>query len=166
MVGFFIFLYAYSNETKFPRKMMKENKLTVIINKPISDVFEFTTDPQKTPVWIDSVKTPVWIDSVEKEQTNEWPPRSGTTYMNRGKSGPWSVYKVSKFEDCKEFELVKQDESTYHVNYTYNTLPDGSTQLIYHEWVTTGELEDPFSQVTLDKLKEVLEEENRLTLSL
>lgn len=154
LIGLLISLCSFANETTLPENIMKENKLTVIINKPISKVFEFTTDPHKTPEW---------IDSVEEEQTNEWPPRLGTVYKNRGKSGPWSTYKVSKYQDCKEFELIKQEESTYHVNYSYATLPNGATQLIYHEWVTTGALEDPFLQVTLDKLKEVIEEENRLT---
>jgi hypothetical protein len=150
-----ILLCGCANGTNFPEKIMKDNKLTVIINKPIHEVFEFTTDPHKTPEW---------ITSVEEEQTNEWPPKLGTIYKNRGQSGPWSVYKVSKYEDCKEFELVKQDESTYHVNYSYSSLPSGATQLIYHEWVTTGELEDPFPQVTLDKLKKIVEEKRSLTL--
>lgn len=154
LISFFILLCGYANQTKHSEKIMKDNKLTVIINKPISEVFEFTTDPHKTPEW---------IDSVEEEKTNEWPPRSGTIYKNRGQSGPWSVYKVTKYEGCKEFELVKQDESTYHVNYSYTSLPNGATQLIYHEWVTTGELEAPFPQVTLNKLKEIIEEENSLT---
>lgn len=132
---------------------MKDNKLSVIIHKPISTVYEFTTDPRKTPEW---------IDSVEVEQTNEWPPKPGTIYKNRGKSGPWSIYKVTKYVEGKEFELVKQDESTYHVNYTYSTCPDGATKLVYHEWVTNGELDGPFTQDTLEKLKLALERKTRI----
>lgn len=127
---------------------MKDNKLTVIIHQPIQIVFEFTTNPHNTPKWIDSVKV---------EETNEWPPRVGTIYRNRSDGGPWSVYQVTKYEKNKEFELVKEDQSTYHVNYTYFTVADGATKLIYHEWVTNGEIEGPFTQDVLDKLKLVIE---------
>lgn len=33
-----------------------------------------------------------------------------------------------------------------------------------HEWVTKGEIEDPFTQDTLDKLQMILEEKKELTL--
>lgn len=128
-------------------KNMKENTLTVIISKPINEVFQFTTDPAKTPLWINSVAV---------EQTNEWPPKVGTVYKNRGHSGPWSTYKVSKFKENEEFELIKED-SIYHVNYAYSANSDGSTKLIYREWVTKGELEEPFTQETLNNLKNVME---------
>lgn len=127
---------------------MKDNKLTVIIHKPLQEVFAFTTDPHKTPEW---------IDSIQVEETNTWPPKLGTIYRNHGKTGPWSVYKVTKYVKEKEFELVKQDGSTYHVNYTYSTDQDGATKLVYHEWVTKGELDGPFTQGTLDNLKRILE---------
>lgn len=124
------------------------NTLTVIIEKPIEEVFEFTTNPNNTPAW---------LESVEIEKTNENPTREGTIYQNRGKNGPWSYYKVSKYIPNKEFELIKQDQSTYHVNYSYSICPDGQTKLIYHEWVETGAIEGPFTQYELNKLKEVME---------
>lgn len=77
----------------------------------------------------------------------------------------WTQYqmelemKVSKYSKDKEFELVKQDDSTYHVNYAYSTCPDGSTQLIYHEWVIKGDLENPFTQNDLTKLKTAMEKQ-------
>lgn len=136
---------------------MKENKLTITINKPITDVFEFTINPDKTPEW---------INSIVSEQTNEWPPRVGTIYKNKGPSGPWATYVVTKYEDSKEFELNKQDGSTYHVNYKYTQCPEGGTELIYHEWVTEGQLEDPLTQDTLANLKNALEKHELSYLAL
>lgn len=140
--------------TNQSEKIVKDNRLEVVINRSIHDVFEFTTDPHKTHEW---------ISSIEAEQANEWPPRAGTIYKNRGKSGPWSNYKVSKYIEDKEFELIKQDESTYHVKYTYSSCPDGQTKLVYHEWVETGEIDGPFTQFTLDNLKKVMEEKNEIS---
>ena len=34
---------------------MKENKIVVIINKPVDEVFEFTTIPQNTHLWASSI---------------------------------------------------------------------------------------------------------------
>ncbi len=54
---------------------MEANRIVVQINRPVGEVFEFTTNPKNTSVW---------IDSVEAEETNEWPVQSGTIYRNRG----------------------------------------------------------------------------------
>lgn len=96
------------------------------------------------------------MQSVALEITNEWPPRVGTLYQNRGKNGPWNIYKVSKFTQNAEFELVNLN-STYHVNYQYYSRPNHATQLVYHEWVAHGEIEEPFKQADLNRLKAVLE---------
>ncbi len=34
---------------------MKENKISIIIDLPIKDVFEFTINPNNTHLWIESV---------------------------------------------------------------------------------------------------------------
>jgi hypothetical protein len=34
---------------------MKENKLTIVIDKDIQTVFEYTTNPSNTHVWIDFI---------------------------------------------------------------------------------------------------------------
>jgi len=129
-------------------EIMKENTLEIIINKPVAEVFEFTTNP---------INTPSWIDCILQEKTNEWPPRIGTIYKNHGNSDDWSVYSVTKYEKYKEFELVKADSSTYHVNYSYIPISTNSTKLIYHEWVIHGKLESPFTHQTLNQLKKIME---------
>ena len=126
---------------------MKENKISIQIPKSVDEVFEFTINPANTPRW---------IQHLDVEETNEWPAKLGTIYRNRGASGAWSEYVVSVFELNKTFELVAKDKN-YHVRYTYTELESGDTELEYFEWVDRGELEEPFTQKILEKLKSVME---------
>lgn len=52
---------------------MKINKLTIRIKKPISDVFDFTINPQNTPRW---------IDFIVEETINGKEIKIGTRYTN------------------------------------------------------------------------------------
>lgn len=124
---------------------MKENKISVVIKKPVKEVFDYTTDPEKTPVWIS------WI---KKEESSEYPPRLGTKYRNTD-GNRWDEYEVVEFEQNKLFTLA-DPERNYHVKYVYNDL-NGETELIYFEWVERGDLTKPFQQEVLNKLKEILE---------
>ena len=126
---------------------MQENKLTIQINKPIVEVFAFTTNPQNTPLWLDSVVT---------EQVNEWPARQGSIYMNQDTDGNWSEYVVSEWRENEMFVWDKKN-SNYHVRYIFTPVDENITELEYYEWVDTGELDKPFTQKILEKLKRVLE---------
>ncbi len=126
---------------------MRENKVNIIINKPIEDVFEFTINPQNTHVW---------IPSIQKEVSDEFPPKIGTRYKNCGKNADWSFYKVMEYEWCKIFTLSDLNEN-YHVKYTYHKLKNDQTAMEYFEWMENGELENPFTQDILDHLKSVME---------
>ena len=125
---------------------MKQNKISIEINCPVKEIFEFTLNPKNTPLWIDSVVC---------EETNEWPVKLGTKYKNVNGGGQWSEYTVVKFGP-KVFEM-KQSNSSYHVSYTFEQISDKKTKLTYFEWVDKGELNDPFTLSVLEKLKKVIE---------
>jgi hypothetical protein len=91
-----------------------------------------------------------------EEQTSEWPVKLGTKYQNRGASGDWSKYTVTKFKENQLFELSEVNGS-YHVEYIFTPKGSNATELCYTEWVETGEPENPLSMEALNKLKELIE---------
>ncbi len=127
---------------------MKENKVSTKIDRPISEVFEFTTNPNNTPLW---------IDGLIEEQRDTSPTKIGTEYRNCDESGVWDTYYVTEYEKDKIFTLQKSDKN-YNVRYTYKSLNDNKTEMEYFEWVDQGELENPFTQEVLEKLKAVIEQ--------
>ena len=126
---------------------MKSNKLVIQINTPAEDVYNFYIDPKNTPLW---------INSIVSEQTNEWPIKIGTIYKNQNKEGAWTEYKVSRLKQNELFELVTKD-GNYHVRYTHRPIDNKASELEYYEWVDNDEIPEPFTQGTLQKLKEVVE---------
>lgn len=91
---------------------MKENRLTIQINKPIGEVFEFSTNPQNTSKW---------FSSIAEEETSDWPIKLGTIYRNRGETGDWNECVVSDLKENEVFELSSK-KTPYHVRYTYKDL--------------------------------------------
>lgn len=126
---------------------MRENKITVIIDRPIKIVFDFTTNPKNTHLW---------ISSIEEEVAEKYPPEVGTEYKNRGKDSKWNFYKVVEFRKNKIF-VLSDINGNYFVKYTYRKLDNNKTEMEYFEWVKNGELENPFTKDILQKLKTVLE---------
>ena len=125
---------------------MKENRISIIINKPVQEVFTFTINPKNTPKWIDGIK---------EEQISEQLVKVGTIYKNTNNSKDWDVYQVIEFERNKLFTL-KQQDSSYHVRYTYETLNEVMTRFTYFEWNKDG-LTNPFSVQVLERLKAIIE---------
>lgn len=126
---------------------MKDLRLTVCINKSAQEVFDFTTNPDNTPKW---------IDSVVKEVAEKYPPDIGTMYQNWDAEGNANTYKVTRFEPPSVFQLDATHQD-YKVRYTYTTLSENETELEYYEWSESGQLHAPFMQEILDKLKMVME---------
>ena len=121
---------------------MKENRISIIINRPVQEVFAFTIDPNNTSKWIDGIK---------EEQTSEWPIKIGTIYKNTCDGRNWETYQVIELKKDKLFTL-KQQNFSYRVRYTYKSLSKEATELTYFEW-DENELIDPFSIEVLEKLK-------------
>ena len=96
---------------------MQKNILTITIDKPINKVFGFTTNPQNTHLW---------IDSIEEEISSEYPPRIGTEYKNQGNNNDWDCCKVIEIEQDKLFTLSDL-KNNYHVQYSYKKIDDKKT---------------------------------------
>jgi hypothetical protein len=126
---------------------MKENKLTIRINKPVLEVFEFTINPENTPEWLDSIVE----ETIEGDEIT-----LGTRYINTNREGQTNSYIVSEFEIERLFELKSVPEG-YTVRYTYTAISDTETELEYFEKMESGELTDPIGMSVLEKLKGVIE---------
>ncbi len=127
---------------------MTSNVQIIEIDKPISEVFEFTINPDNTPKW---------IENIVEEKVNSSPITVGTEYSNTKNGIEWTIYTCTKFEKDKKFEL-KQKDDFYHVEYIYEKISDTRTKLTYHEWMENDSvLVEPFEMKTLERLKKVLE---------
>jgi hypothetical protein len=128
---------------------MKDNKLSININRSAAEVFDFTVTPPNSTLW---------IPSIIAEETTELPIRLGTVYTLTEDSGDQFNVTVSSLEQDKIVEWVSTDNN-YHCRYTYTLLDDNTTQLDYYEWVDTGEVESPMQPDALRLLKQTLESE-------
>jgi len=127
-------------------RSMKNLTLTIKINKPVKDVFDFTINPENTPKWIDFIIT---------EQTNEWPPKVGTIYRNQNAAGEWRELEMTAFEPNKEFIMSSKDG--FHVRYMVIPVDENITELEYSERVDSGELKNSLTMEALEKLKQIIE---------
>jgi len=127
---------------------MKDNKLSIKINVPVERLFSFTITPPNSTLW---------LSSTIKEETNELPVKVGTIYTLTDKDGGQFTVIVNRLENNELVEWVAADNN-YHCRYTYRTVDGLTSELEYCEWVDPGEIEGPFMQGTLEKLKQVLED--------
>jgi len=127
---------------------MKENKLSIIINKPIHEVFAFTLDPANTSKW---------ISEIEVEETSEWPVKIGTIYRNKSRIGIWNQYKLVELIENHSFTLRSNTDENFSVRYSFTELSEGSTVFEYFEWTEYTNISDPFKLDSLKVLKSILE---------
>jgi hypothetical protein len=123
---------------------MSDNKLTVVINKPLAEVFAFCITPPKAKLWVPGI-----ID----ETTNEWPAKVGTVYTEYKNDNKSFNIIVTGYKENGYIEW-KTENGDYHVRYTFKPIDQNTMQL---EYVETGNVDKPFTQEVLEKLKQVVE---------
>jgi uncharacterized protein YndB with AHSA1/START domain len=126
---------------------MSENKITVVINKPINEVFEFTTNPKNTHLW---------VPFISEEISNEYPPKIGTIYRSCRENDSWSEMKVVEFDNNKKFVISDLDENLF-VKYVYHDLNENSTKLEYSDWMIDKDFHSPITKDVLEDLKKIME---------
>ena len=126
---------------------MKNNKLIIQINKSVEEIFAFVTTPPNSTRW---------IDSITREETNEWPVCVGTIYKLWDENGNPSEMRVIDIKNNEIVEWISEDKN-YHCRYVFKIIDKNISEFEYYEWVDRGEINNPFSQDTLEKLKSILE---------
>lgn len=124
---------------------MKELKQTIVINKPIEEVFTFTINPANTSKWVESIVT---------EQTNEWPVKLGAIYRSQNRAGEWAELELTALEPNKAFTMRMVDGS--EVRYSF-TAPNTDITKLDYVWASDGLLDASFLDSILTKLKTVIE---------
>lgn len=126
---------------------MKENKLTIFINKPVKEVFAYS---------LESNNVPKWITSIKEEIPSERPVRVGTQLKNICiNNSTWNHYEVIDFVQDKTFTL-KRLNGDYFVKYTCTEKNDG-TEFEYLEWAANGDLDELMEMSALELLKKQIE---------
>ena len=126
---------------------MKENKLTIFINKPVKEVFAYS---------LESNNVPKWITSIQEEIPSERPVRVGTQLKNICiNNSTWNHYEVIDFVQDKTFTL-KRLNGDYFVKYTCTEKNDG-TEFEYLEWAANGDLDELMEMSALELLKKQIE---------
>jgi hypothetical protein len=128
---------------------MNKSELKIIINKSISEVFDFTINPENTPKWLDSIKE-------EKIDTDII--GVGTKYQNTGDGKNWSEYICTEYKKYELFELAEVG-GHYRVKYFYKKISESETELTYLEFIDDGVsyLQNPLNIKSLEMLKSVME---------
>lgn len=126
---------------------MQNNVLSIVIRKPLLEIFNYTLNPENTPLW---------VDSIAHEEIDAPVPQLGTHYRNQSIGGQWNEYEVTEFVPEKTFTFTQLD-SSYRVRYDFDIVSDGMAKLTYTEWMEVGDLESPFDILPLEKLKSLLE---------
>ena len=126
---------------------MQSNTLSIIIEKPLQEVYDFTTNPKNTPLRLPSIK---------EEQSSDYPPKIHTVYKNCGADSAWNTYHIIEILPYKTF-VLSEVGWPYFVRYTYLALSPTSTKITYTERVEDGELTNPCEEELFIWLKGLLE---------
>lgn len=130
------------------------NTIIIDIMRPPSDVFEFTVNPNNTPLW---------ISFILEEQKSDEDVIVGTIYrqkIDNGTNVPGeSAFIVTEVIPNKLITMSSMN-GTYYCTYTYEPI-EGGTRLKYFEDTGSGEvLTDPLGRNAFEKLKILIEQES------
>lgn len=75
---------------------MQSNTLSIIIQKSLQEVYDFTTNPKNTPLRLPSIK---------EEQSSDYPAKLHTVYKNCGADSVWNTYHIIKILPYETFVL-------------------------------------------------------------
>jgi uncharacterized protein YndB with AHSA1/START domain len=126
---------------------MNKNIMTIIIDRPIDQVFAYSIDPANTPRW---------FGNILEETASEYPPKIGTVYKSRRVATPdvWGQVVVANIHPNQMFQLKG---TGFNVRYTYRRIDESSTELTYTEWADEDELRYFTPIDNLKKLKAAIE---------
>ena len=124
---------------------MKTNRLEVMIDDPISSVFEFTLDPKYRKSW---------IPNLGEETVDSSVIGLGTKYQN-----DVGTYLVTDYEKNVFMEL-SSTKSSYICSYSFRE-HEKQTKITYFEYMEDGsELDSPILESSFTTLKELIETNN------
>ena len=121
--------------------------ISIVIDKSLEEVFEFTTNPKNTHLW---------VSFISQEFSNEYPPKVGTIYESYRDNSNHTKMQVAEFKQDELFVLTNMQETLF-VKYTYKALNDNKTELTYSDWMTDRTFDSPIQLDILRKLKKVME---------
>jgi len=122
---------------------MKTNEIRVVINRPQSEVFEYTLEPKNTKYWVEgSIEMKTDTDQIG----------IGTKYSNEHITREVVDYDRDKFLELQD--VVGE----YVCSYSFRKIDEQNTELIFFESHEDGsELEYPIEAECFEKLKQLLE---------
>ncbi len=126
---------------------MKKNKISIQIDVSIKKLFRYTSNPENTSFWIDSIEKE-WVD---------WDKKIGIWIIYKSKRKDWKIYSY-KLIDYKEEQVfhLKSLDSDIEVIYEYTKINNKKSELDYY--INSSDLElIEFVQNALKKLKIILE---------
>lgn len=130
------------------------NTIIIDIMRPPSEVFEFTVNPNNTPLW---------ISFILEEKTSDEEVTVGTIYRQKIDNGTnvhgESAFIVTEVIPNKTITM-KSMNGTYYCTYTYEPI-EGGTRLKYFEDTGSGQaLTDPLEREAFEKLKILIEQQS------
>jgi hypothetical protein len=125
----------------------KTNRRSILIQRPIADVFEYVINPENTHLWIDSVK---------KEAIAEDPVKMGGLYIRTDKQLIVRSYRITKFKENEVIEKQVSSPFIHIIRYTFTSISENETRFGYFEKFTKDR-HIPIKLAPLIRLKELLE---------